>query len=253
MQDNDVMVTVNSLKAEDVIPQDLMNYMQQLREQQEIKKDYRAKASEIMDRQKNMALIQTANGKSRRWEQKLVQIKTMEGEFSVTMWASQTSDDEYSNLNDNETPISNVVSTVLMSPSQTIGDEQIEEREKKETVLHQQQHLFFQQQQEQFMQLQQQMTVSLTATAGTDTSNNRNLKNLNCESNSNRYGLSTQDDEQTVNVIQKQALKQKENDCERSSETGSASGSAPFGLGVPAFRQGMLVVQIILIKAANLF
>nr|4C5G_B Chain B, POLYCOMB PROTEIN PHO [Drosophila melanogaster] len=25
---------------------------------------------------------------SRRWEQKLVHIKTMEGEFSVTMWAS---------------------------------------------------------------------------------------------------------------------------------------------------------------------
>ncbi|XP_037949417.1 polycomb protein PHO-like isoform X1 [Teleopsis dalmanni] len=32
--------------------------------------------------------------KPRRWEQKLVQIKTMEGEFSVTMWTSGTSDDE---------------------------------------------------------------------------------------------------------------------------------------------------------------
>ncbi|EDW83541.1 uncharacterized protein Dwil_GK13655 [Drosophila willistoni] len=33
--------------------------------------------------------------RSRRWEQKLVQIKTMEGEFSVTMWASGgTSDDD---------------------------------------------------------------------------------------------------------------------------------------------------------------
>lgn len=30
----------------------------------------------------------------RRWEQKQVQIKTMEGEFSVTMWASGISDDE---------------------------------------------------------------------------------------------------------------------------------------------------------------
>ncbi|XP_065173137.1 transcriptional repressor protein YY1-like isoform X2 [Atheta coriaria] len=33
----------------------------------------------------------------RKWEQKQVQIKTMEGEFSVTMWASGTSDDEGSN------------------------------------------------------------------------------------------------------------------------------------------------------------
>ncbi|TMW46639.1 hypothetical protein DOY81_008279 [Sarcophaga bullata] len=34
------------------------------------------------------------NAKPRRWEQKQVQIKTMEGEFSVTMWASGISDDE---------------------------------------------------------------------------------------------------------------------------------------------------------------
>ncbi|XP_044316581.1 polycomb protein PHO isoform X2 [Drosophila rhopaloa] len=40
-------------------------------------------------------------GKSRRWEQKLVQIKTMEGEFSVTMWASGISDDEYSGSDQN--------------------------------------------------------------------------------------------------------------------------------------------------------
>lgn len=32
--------------------------------------------------------------KPRRWEQKQVQIKTMEGEFSVTMWASGITDDE---------------------------------------------------------------------------------------------------------------------------------------------------------------
>ncbi|XP_055926694.1 transcriptional repressor protein YY1-like [Argiope bruennichi] len=31
---------------------------------------------------------------SRRWEQKQVQIKTLEGEFSVTMWASETDEDE---------------------------------------------------------------------------------------------------------------------------------------------------------------
>lgn len=35
--------------------------------------------------------------KPRKWEQKQVQIKTMEGEFSVTMWASGASDDETSN------------------------------------------------------------------------------------------------------------------------------------------------------------
>ncbi|GLV36877.1 pleiohomeotic [Carabus blaptoides fortunei] len=35
--------------------------------------------------------------KTRKWEQKQVQIKTMEGEFSVTMWASGTDDDEGSN------------------------------------------------------------------------------------------------------------------------------------------------------------
>ncbi|XP_043063570.1 polycomb protein PHO isoform X2 [Drosophila ficusphila] len=43
----------------------------------------------------------SSTGKSRRWEQKLVQIKTMEGEFSVTMWASGISDDEYSGSDQN--------------------------------------------------------------------------------------------------------------------------------------------------------
>lgn len=40
-----------------------------------------------------MAGIEPLN-KPRRWEQKQVQIKTMEGEFSVTMWASGASDEE---------------------------------------------------------------------------------------------------------------------------------------------------------------
>lgn len=40
------------------------------------------------------AEILEENAKPRRWEQKQVQIKTMEGEFSVTMWASGISDDE---------------------------------------------------------------------------------------------------------------------------------------------------------------
>ncbi|PZC70398.1 hypothetical protein B5X24_HaOG216558 [Helicoverpa armigera] len=33
-------------------------------------------------------------GPARRWEQKQVQIKTMEGEFSVTMWATGEDDGE---------------------------------------------------------------------------------------------------------------------------------------------------------------
>lgn len=37
--------------------------------------------------------------KSRKWEQKQVQIKTMEGEFSVTMWASGTDDGKSSTIN----------------------------------------------------------------------------------------------------------------------------------------------------------
>jgi len=35
-----------------------------------------------------------AEPKNRKWEQKQVQIKTLEGEFSVTMWASGTDDGE---------------------------------------------------------------------------------------------------------------------------------------------------------------
>ncbi|KAJ2943386.1 hypothetical protein O0L34_g12196 [Tuta absoluta] len=38
-----------------------------------------------------------SRGAARRWEQKQVQIKTMEGEFSVTMWATGEDDDEGSN------------------------------------------------------------------------------------------------------------------------------------------------------------
>lgn len=38
--------------------------------------------------------LNESNVKPRRWEQKQVQIKTMEGEFSVTMWSSGASDDE---------------------------------------------------------------------------------------------------------------------------------------------------------------
>lgn len=41
--------------------------------------------------------VNTVKGTTRRWEQKQVQIKTMEGEFSVTMWATGEDDDEGSN------------------------------------------------------------------------------------------------------------------------------------------------------------
>lgn len=36
------------------------------------------------------------SGSNRKWEQKQVQIKTLEGEFSVTMWASGADDGEWS-------------------------------------------------------------------------------------------------------------------------------------------------------------
>ncbi|KAF5283112.1 hypothetical protein FQA39_LY17419 [Lamprigera yunnana] len=63
----------------------------------------RKKASSIRNRSlllKNEAMLCgeiPMETKPRKWEQKQVQIKTMEGEFSVTMWASGASDDEGSN------------------------------------------------------------------------------------------------------------------------------------------------------------
>ncbi|XP_034828020.1 transcriptional repressor protein YY1-like isoform X1 [Maniola hyperantus] len=45
-----------------------------------------------------MGLMEGNTGRTaRRWEQKQVQIKTMEGEFSVTMWATGEDDDDGSN------------------------------------------------------------------------------------------------------------------------------------------------------------
>ncbi|XP_050358585.1 transcriptional repressor protein YY1-like isoform X3 [Nymphalis io] len=45
-----------------------------------------------------MGLMEGNTGRAaRRWEQKQVQIKTMEGEFSVTMWATGEDDDDGSN------------------------------------------------------------------------------------------------------------------------------------------------------------
>lgn len=37
-------------------------------------------------------------GRPRKWEQKQVQIRTLEGEFSVTMWASGTDDGKHMDL-----------------------------------------------------------------------------------------------------------------------------------------------------------
>lgn len=53
------------------------------------------KSRGIMSRRDNEMLLGdmgVEQTKPRKWEQKQVQIKTMEGEFSVTMWASGTSD-----------------------------------------------------------------------------------------------------------------------------------------------------------------
>ncbi|NP_001188362.1 pleiohomeotic [Bombyx mori] len=41
--------------------------------------------------------MSATRGTTRKWEQKKVQIRTMEGEFSVTMWATGEDDDETSN------------------------------------------------------------------------------------------------------------------------------------------------------------
>ncbi|KAH8269815.1 hypothetical protein KR018_012129, partial [Drosophila ironensis] len=57
--------------------------------------------TDIVGSAETLVLSNSGNGKTRRWEQKQVQIKTMEGEFSVTMWASGTSDDEYSGSEQN--------------------------------------------------------------------------------------------------------------------------------------------------------
>jgi len=43
----------------------------------------------------NLVLTGDPNGKRRKWEPKQVQIRTLEGEFSVTMWASGSDDSKY--------------------------------------------------------------------------------------------------------------------------------------------------------------
>lgn len=56
------------------------------------------KSRGIMARRDNEMLlgdVPLEQAKPRKWEQKQVQIKTMEGEFSVTMWASGASDGKF--------------------------------------------------------------------------------------------------------------------------------------------------------------
>lgn len=63
--------------------------------------------------------------KPRRWEQKEVQIKTMEGEFSVVMWASCASDDEDGSNPDVEPEYTDYMTENISTPtSSTLKQEQ---------------------------------------------------------------------------------------------------------------------------------
>ncbi|XP_064537518.1 polycomb protein PHO isoform X2 [Drosophila montana] len=219
-------------ETEKDVTQDFVNCMQQLQQRQHESAKEPSNDSEAMDR-KNISLM-TANGKSRRWEQKLVQIKTMEGEFSVTMWASGTSDDEYSSsdqnaeeadyLNGNENENGhNAASNKPLSPEQI---------KKNDTVLHQQQ-LFFQQQQEQFLQLQPHMIVPLTGTTGTtDKGNSNSKRNLNCETHTS-FAVMSQGcrliNEESLLTVENQSLVPNDIDCDIMNDV-AATGSVPFGV-----------------------
>jgi predicted site-specific integrase-resolvase len=50
-------------------------------------------ASKFLHTWRNHGYISNTTTNSRKWEQKQVQIKTLEGEFSVTMWASGAEED----------------------------------------------------------------------------------------------------------------------------------------------------------------
>lgn len=60
-------------------------------------------------------------GSVRKWEQKQVQIKTLEGEFSVTMWATGAEDDDgIAGGTDDESPLTAAhPGTVILSPTPT--------------------------------------------------------------------------------------------------------------------------------------
>lgn len=59
--------------------------------QRRIKKDNRFSDSDHFMAQE----VSYIDSKPKKWEQKQVQIRTLEGEFSVTMWASGTDDGEF--------------------------------------------------------------------------------------------------------------------------------------------------------------
>lgn len=46
----------------------------------------------------HIAIPRFSDTKPKKWEQKRVQIPTLEGEFSVTMWATGTDDGEFRTL-----------------------------------------------------------------------------------------------------------------------------------------------------------
>lgn len=170
----------------------------------------------LADRETNESGIQMEQrneGKPRRWEQKLVQIKTMEGEFSVTMWASGTSDDEFSNSDNNpeeldylpENGTDNTAdTTTFRAEVQPISDNNHLQLQKSESVLHQQPQLFFHQhqQQEQFLQ---QLTLPLPAQ----------------QKNSQDCQL----------PLDNPALTHNDNDCESTTEAAAAIGNLSFSLG----------------------
>lgn len=52
----------------------------------------------------HLPISRYADVKPKKWEQKLVQIRTLEGEFSVTMWATGTDDGMYTNSVVNDFP-----------------------------------------------------------------------------------------------------------------------------------------------------
>ncbi|BFG06639.1 polycomb protein PHO [Drosophila madeirensis] len=188
----------------------------------------------ITDDSETIGLI--SSGKSRRWEQKLVQIKTMEGEFSVTMWASGTSDDEYSGSEQNigETDFTKETDNTsdgAMVISQSHED--VSDFGQEETLLRQQ--MLYNQD----IQMQQQLNVfPLTGQLPKDKKlpdqaknpSNRNLtKSMSsCDTQSlltNSIANVQSIDRSGTIAIENQRLLDNDNDCDS-----HAPGTLPFGL-----------------------
>nr|CRL92689.1 PHO [Drosophila subobscura]SMS16130.1 Polycomb group protein: Pleiohomeotic [Drosophila subobscura]SMS16132.1 Polycomb group protein: Pleiohomeotic [Drosophila subobscura]SMS16134.1 Polycomb group protein: Pleiohomeotic [Drosophila subobscura]SMS16135.1 Polycomb group protein: Pleiohomeotic [Drosophila subobscura] len=188
----------------------------------------------ITDDSETIGLI--SSGKSRRWEQKLVQIKTMEGEFSVTMWASGTSDDEYSGSEQNigETDFTKETDNTsdgAMVISQSHED--VSDFGQEETLLRQQ--MLYNQD----FQMQQQLNVfPLTGQLPKDKKlpdqaknpSNRNLtKSMSsCDTQSlltNSIANVQSIDRSGAIAIENQRLLDNDNDCDS-----HAAGTLPFGL-----------------------